>query len=81
MADTLRVLLEHHLKKMKLPTVWSEHDKVATGRILRVLTVVDICSRMSPVIDRWFRYSGEDVVKTRERVCGKIGYPKTVRGD
>jgi putative transposase len=28
-----------------------------------------------------FSYRAEDVVNTRERVCGKIGYPKTIRVD
>ena len=29
MTDTPQVLLEHHLKKLKLPTFWSEHGKLA----------------------------------------------------
>ena len=57
------------------------HDQLATGRKLRVLTVVDTSSRMSPVIDPRFRYRGEDVVETLEKVCGEIGYPKTIRVD
>ena len=64
--------------------VWSMdfvHDQLATGRKLRVLTVVDIFSRYSPVIDPRFSYRGEDVVATLERVCGQIGYPGTIRVD
>ncbi len=57
------------------------HDQLATGRKLRVLTVVDTYSRMSPVIDPRFRYRGEDVVQTLDRVCPRIGYPKTIRVD
>lgn len=57
------------------------HDQLATGRRLRVLTVVDTFSRMSPLIDPRFRYRGEDVVAALEKVCGKIGYPKTIRVD
>ena len=34
------------------------HDQLATGRKLRILTVVDTFSRLSPVIDPRFRYRG-----------------------
>ncbi|MGV2496020.1 IS3 family transposase [Pelagerythrobacter aerophilus] len=57
------------------------HDQLATGRKLRILTVVDTFSRLSPVIDPRFSYRGEDVVATLERACRKIGYPKTIRVD
>jgi putative transposase len=57
------------------------HDQLATGQKIRVLTVVDTFSRFSPVIDPKFSYRAEDVVATLERVCNKIGYPKTIRVD
>lgn len=57
------------------------HDQLATGRKLRILTVVDIYSRLSPVVDPRFSYRGEDVVATLDRACRKIGYPKTIRMD
>jgi len=57
------------------------HDQLATGRKLRVLTVVDTFSRYCPVIDPRFSYRGEDVVVTLDRVCRDIGYPKTIRVD
>ena len=57
------------------------HDQLATGKKLRVLTVVDIFSKFSPVVDPRFNYRGEDVVQTLERVCKKTGYPKTIRVD
>lgn len=57
------------------------HDQLATGRKLRVLTVVDTYSRLSPVIDPKFRYRGEDVAQTMDRVCARIGYPNTIRVD
>ncbi|MEM8973283.1 MAG: IS3 family transposase, partial [Pseudomonadota bacterium] len=57
------------------------HDQLATGRKLRVLTVVDTWSRYSPVVDPRFRYRGEDVVQTLDEVCAKIGYPQTIRVD
>jgi len=57
------------------------HDQLATGRKLRVLTVVDTYSRFCPVIDPRFRYRGEDVVRTLDQVCSQVGYPKTIRVD
>jgi putative transposase len=57
------------------------HDQLAMGKKLRILTVVDTHSRFCPVVDPRFRYRGEDVVRTLEEVCGRIGYPKTIRVD
>ena len=57
------------------------HDQLATGRKLRVLTVVDTFSRFSPALDARFSYRGEDVVATLDRVCAQVGFPKTIRVD
>jgi putative transposase len=57
------------------------HDQLATGKKLRVLTVVDIFSKFLPVVDPRFSYRAEDVEKTLEKVCSKTGYPKTIRVD
>lgn len=57
------------------------HDQLATGRKLRILTVIDTFSRLSPVIDPRFSYRGESVVATLEQACRKIVYPKTIRVD
>jgi putative transposase len=57
------------------------HDQLALGKKILVLTVVDIFSKFSPVIDPRFRYRGEDVVATLEYVCAKGGYPGTIRVD
>lgn len=57
------------------------HDQLATGRKIRVLTVVDTFSRFVPVLDARFSYRGENVVETLEKTCAKIGYPKTIRVD
>lgn len=57
------------------------HDQLATGRKLRVLTIVDTVSRFCPTADPRFRYRGEDVVQTLERVCRLVGYPKSIRVD
>ena len=57
------------------------HDQLATGRRLRVLAVVDIFSRFSPVLDARFSYRGEDVVRVLDTVCGTVGYPRMIRVD
>jgi putative transposase len=57
------------------------HDQLATGRKLRILTVIDTFSRFSPVLDPRFSYRGQDVVRTLEEVCRKVGYPKAIRVD
>lgn len=57
------------------------HDQLATGRQLRIVTIIDTFSRYSPAIDSRFSYSGEDVVQTLERACREVGYPKTIRVD
>ena len=57
------------------------HDQLATGRKLRVLTVVDTWSRFSPVVGPRFSYRREDVVATLERVCAEVGFPKAIRVD
>lgn len=57
------------------------HDQLATGKKLRVLTVVDTFSRYVPVLDAKFSYRGADVVATLDRVCRQAGCPKTIRID
>jgi len=57
------------------------HDQLATGKKIRVLTVVDTFSRYVPVLDARFSYRAEDVVRALEQVCPRIGYPKTIRVD
>jgi putative transposase len=37
------------------------HDQLATGRKIRVLTIVDTFCRFSPAVDPRFSYRGEDV--------------------
>lgn len=57
------------------------HDQLATGKKLRILTIVDTHSRYCPETDARFTYKGEDVVQTLERVCRQLGYPKAIRVD
>ncbi len=46
-----------------------------------MLTVVGTFSRYVPAPDPQFSYRGEYVVAKLERVCGRIGYPMTIRVD
>jgi putative transposase len=57
------------------------HDQLFDGRKVRVLTIVDIFTRLSPAIDVQQNYRGADVVATLERVPRELGYPKTIRLD
>ncbi len=53
------------------------HDQLATGRKIRVLTVVDTFSRFSPAADPRFSYRAADVIATLERVCGNRCFQAT----
>lgn len=57
------------------------HDQLVTGRKLRILAVIDTYSRYVPVLDPRFSYRGEDVVETLEKICKRVGYPKSIRVD
>jgi putative transposase len=57
------------------------HDQFATGKKIRVLTVVDTYSRFSPILNPRFSYRGEDVVASLEQTCAVVGYPRTIRVD
>jgi putative transposase len=57
------------------------HDQLATGRKLRVLTIVDTFSRFSPALEPRFNFRGIDVVEVLERVCNEVGFPATIRVD
>jgi transposase InsO family protein len=55
------------------------HDRPATGRSIRTLTIVDTFSRFSPAADARFNRRGTDVVLTLEQVYGANGCPATIR--
>ena len=57
------------------------HDQLATGRKIRILTVVDTFTRYSSVIDPRFTYRSENVVEALDRACARLGYPKAIRVD
>jgi len=56
-------------------------DQLFDGRKIRVLTIVDNFTRLSPAIDARLSYRGADVVSTLERVSGVYGRPKRIRVD
>jgi putative transposase len=56
-------------------------DQLFDGRKIRVLTIVDAYSKVSPAIDVRARYTGADVVATLDRVCAEYGMPKSIRVD
>ena len=77
-------LREDRCAASRVNDVWAMdfvHDQLATGRKIRVLTVIDTFSRFSPVLDPRFSYRSEDVVQTLEVTCAVVGYPKTIRVD
>jgi transposase InsO family protein len=57
------------------------HDQLATGRKIRVLTVVDTFSRFSPAIEPRFSFRAPDVIEVLERAGREHGFPKTIRVD
>jgi len=57
------------------------HDQLFDGRKIRILTVVDTFTRLSPAIEVRQQFRGADVVQTLERVSREIGFPKTIRLD
>jgi putative transposase len=57
------------------------HDQLFDGTRIRILTIVDTFSRLSPAIDGRQDFRGADVVETLERVSRQLGYPKTMRLD
>jgi hypothetical protein len=56
-------------------------DQLATGRKLRVLTIIDTFSRFSLAIEPPFKVRGPDVVEILEEVDRQVGFPKATRVD
>ena len=59
----------------------SVHDQLFDGRKIRILTIVDTFTRLSPAIDVRPSYRGTDVVATLERIATIHGRPKCIRVD
>ena len=56
-------------------------DQLFDGRKIRVLSIVDNFTRVSPAIDVRLSYRGADVVATLERIASTYGRPKRIRVD
>ena len=56
-------------------------DQTFDGRRLRILTIVDNFSRVSPAIGVRRKYTGYDVVRTLEDATRRHGMPGTIRLD
>ena len=56
-------------------------DQLFDGRKLRVLTIVDIYSKLCPAIGVAHAYKGHDVVETLEVAAREYGRPKRIRVD
>jgi putative transposase len=57
------------------------HDQLATGRKIRVLTIVDTFTRFSPALEPRFSFRATDVVEVLEKVGRQVGFPKSIRVD
>lgn len=57
------------------------HERLADGRKIRVLTIVDIYTRECVALEVAYGFKSSDVVHTLERVCKQRGTPKTIRCD
>ena len=56
-------------------------DQLFDGERVRILTIADAYTRVSPAIDARPVHRGADVVETLERVTKVHGAPKTIRVD
>jgi len=52
------------------------HDQLFDGRKIRVLTVVDTFTRLSPAIEVQQGLRGRDGVATLDRVTREVDYPR-----
>jgi DNA replication protein DnaC len=74
-ADTPQLLLEHHLKELRLPTILREYDKVARqcaveqvdyARYLLRITELELLDRERRATERRIRQARFPVVKTMD---------------
>ncbi|GAA0661737.1 putative transposase [Sphingomonas insulae] len=56
-------------------------DQLFDGRKIRVLSIVDNFTRVSPALDVRMSYRGSDVVETLDRIAAAHGRPKRIRLD
>jgi len=56
-------------------------DQLFDGRKIRVLSIIDNFSRVSPALDVRMSYRGADVVQTLDRLAAVYGRPQRIRLD
>jgi putative transposase len=56
-------------------------DRLSDGRSIRMLTLVDNFSRVSPAIEVDFSLNGKRVAEVLERLKGRWGLPKVIKVD
>ena len=56
-------------------------DQLFNGRRIRLLTIVDNFSRVSPLIGVGVNYNSDDVVASLETACKRYGRPERIRVD
>jgi putative transposase len=57
------------------------HDMLADGTKIRLLTIVDCCSRESLALEVGIGFKSTAVVAVLQRVCGERGRPQIIRCD
>ena len=77
MAEAPRILLEHHLKRLKLPTFLREYEKLARQcaaegldhvQFLARLVELELIDRERRLVERRIKQAGFPVVKQLERL-------------
>jgi putative transposase len=57
------------------------HDRLADGRKIRLLTIVDVFTRECVALEVSYGFKSHDVVAVLRRVCAARAFPKTIRCD
>ena len=57
------------------------HDILADGNKIRLLTIVDCCSRESLALEVGVGFKSTEVIAVLQGVCGERGRPKFIRCD
>jgi putative transposase len=64
--------------------VWSMDfvfDRVASGRRLKILTIVDDGTHEAVATHAEYAMGGEQLVRVLDRICAERGYPRVIRSD
>jgi len=81
LASHLRVVMPPPVRPQERWSMDFMVDSLISGRRFRVLTVVDIFSRHSPIIEVDLSLTGSKVVAALERAAKRTGYPQIIQVD